>query len=411
MNHFSKILTGLLIFSVFTMGVFAQQSNQFNFSTTVSFQGKNLDFDMVSLTPFEQSGAYIARIRVGVISDNTNSAIESAEDFIDNLDNNTATNGLRIKKKGASVYDTRNISIDVGSGGILDSNPNKYLSLATIEIQNIPAGEYTVDALVDGKNIKSIDICLGTCSTGSTSSSSSTTTTTGTGAGTGAGGAGTGTSSSATTTTTTTTTATQPVVQAATCGSAHNGTFPTRPATNLCGSGSYLFGAIVTTSTGDWTWRCSLLTPNSTNASCSAKKQTTATTQTNQQQNTQAGQTGTETQTGAGTQTGTQTGGQAGSQQTLTGSGLLKNPLPYDSIPEIIQAVVNNIVLPIAVPFIGLMIMYSGFLFVIARQKGSAVTYEKAKTTLKYTLIGAALILGAFVIANTLQATLNALVN
>jgi len=89
----------------------------------------------------------------------------------------------------------------------------------------------------------------------------------------------------------------------------------------------------------------------------------------------------------------------------------LGNPFgQLDSFPEIITAVINNIILPIAIPFIAVMIMYSGFLFVIARRQGSTIKIETAKSTLKYTLIGAVLTLGAFVIANALQGTLNALI-
>lgn len=89
----------------------------------------------------------------------------------------------------------------------------------------------------------------------------------------------------------------------------------------------------------------------------------------------------------------------------------MKNPFKgIDSFPKLFAAIVNNIILPLAVPFIAVMIIYSGFLFVIARKDGKVDTLARAKSTFKYTMIGAALILGAFVIANALQGTLNALV-
>lgn len=92
--------------------------------------------------------------------------------------------------------------------------------------------------------------------------------------------------------------------------------------------------------------------------------------------------------------------------------GFLQNPFKtLDSFPKIIKAVVNNIVLPIAVPFIGVMIIYSGFLFVVAGRRGDPNGIKKAKETFTYTMIGAALVLGAFVIANALQGTLNDLVS
>ena len=88
----------------------------------------------------------------------------------------------------------------------------------------------------------------------------------------------------------------------------------------------------------------------------------------------------------------------------------LQNPFrTLDSFPKILAAIMNNIVLPIAVPFIAVMIMYSGFLFIIAREKGSVVKLAEAKKTFLYTMIGAAIVLGAFVIGNAIQGTVNAI--
>lgn len=98
------------------------------------------------------------------------------------------------------------------------------------------------------------------------------------------------------------------------------------------------------------------------------------------------------------------------SAASLEKDGFLKNPFKgIDSFPKLFEAVVNNIVLPVAIPFIAIMIIYSGFLFVLARKDGKVNTLDKAKSTFKYTMIGAALILGAFVIANALQGTLNSI--
>lgn len=99
------------------------------------------------------------------------------------------------------------------------------------------------------------------------------------------------------------------------------------------------------------------------------------------------------------------------STDTNYGSSFLKNPLAagLDTFPKIFAAVYNNIILPIAIPFIVLAIMYAGFKFIIARKSGSTTTYTDAKRILKYTLIGTALLLGGWVIANALQGTLNSL--
>jgi hypothetical protein len=61
------------------------------------------------------------------------------------------------------------------------------------------------------------------------------------------------------------------------------------------------------------------------------------------------------------------------------------------------------------VPIIALAIIYSGFLFVAAR--GNAEELKKAKSTLVYTLIGAALLLGCLVIANAIKGTVDTITN
>jgi|GEM_PF-2064494 len=81
----------------------------------------------------------------------------------------------------------------------------------------------------------------------------------------------------------------------------------------------------------------------------------------------------------------------------------LINPLGgVDSIEGFLEKLFN-IVLRIAIPIIALAIIYSGFLFVTAQGKEDKLT--TAKSTLLYTLIGAAIILGAWVIANALSKT------
>ncbi len=82
------------------------------------------------------------------------------------------------------------------------------------------------------------------------------------------------------------------------------------------------------------------------------------------------------------------------------------NPLDnkIDTIPKFIVAVIE-IVLIIAVPIIVLAVIYVGFLFVKAQGNPEAIT--KAKKALIYTLIGAALVLGAFVIANAIDKTVD----
>jgi hypothetical protein len=84
----------------------------------------------------------------------------------------------------------------------------------------------------------------------------------------------------------------------------------------------------------------------------------------------------------------------------------IKNPLgnDIDSIPKFIQTILGFVLL-IGVPIIVLAIIYAGFLFVTAQ--GNSEKLTMAKTTLLYTLIGAALLLGSFVIANAIQGTVD----
>jgi hypothetical protein len=168
---------------------------------------------------------------------------------------------------------------------------------------------------------------------------------------------------------------------AAECGAADGTTRADMPSAqaDLCNNGD---ASAVTATNAGWDWTCTLQSSND-QKSCSATK------------------------TGANPDPNNPDPDPQGKP-----SNFLQNPFKtLDSFPKIIKAVVNNIILPIAIPFIGVMIMYSGFLFVVARRSGNTDGLKKAKETLTYTLIGAALVLGAFVIANALQGTLNSLVS
>lgn len=84
----------------------------------------------------------------------------------------------------------------------------------------------------------------------------------------------------------------------------------------------------------------------------------------------------------------------------------IENPLGPNltDIPSFIEALIN-IVLYIGIPIIALAIIYTGFLFVQAR--GNSEELTKAKKALMYTLIGGAILLGAFVIANAIGTTVD----
>lgn len=85
----------------------------------------------------------------------------------------------------------------------------------------------------------------------------------------------------------------------------------------------------------------------------------------------------------------------------------LYNPLgPKDiSIVGFIKTVLQGVI-KIAIPILALAIIYSGFLFVFAR--GNPEGISKAKDTLLYTLIGSAVLLGAYAIAELIESTLKA---
>jgi hypothetical protein len=80
------------------------------------------------------------------------------------------------------------------------------------------------------------------------------------------------------------------------------------------------------------------------------------------------------------------------------------NPLgdKITDIPSFISALIE-IVLIVGIPIIALAIIYTGFLFVQAQGNSEKIT--TAKKSLVYTLIGAVLLLGAFVIANAIGKT------
>ncbi len=84
----------------------------------------------------------------------------------------------------------------------------------------------------------------------------------------------------------------------------------------------------------------------------------------------------------------------------------INNPLGGSTtdIPSFIKAILNFVVL-IGVPIVTLAIIYSGFLFVTAQ--GNSEKLKKAKKTIIATLIGAALLLGCYVIAGAIQGTVD----
>jgi hypothetical protein len=88
----------------------------------------------------------------------------------------------------------------------------------------------------------------------------------------------------------------------------------------------------------------------------------------------------------------------------LAQSGSLQNPLKegYTSIPDFLAALLD-VVITIAIPIIIIMIIYSGFLFVKAQGKPEELI--TARKALMWTIIGAAIILGASLLSYAISGT------
>jgi len=115
-----------------------------------------------------------------------------------------------------------------------------------------------------------------------------------------------------------------------------------------------------------------------------------------------------------------QNSGSQGSGQNSGGTSIYKINIPSPlkmcqgstpgsdcSIPGLLNVIINNIVVPIGGVVAALMIMYAGFLYVTAR--GDTAQIKKAHEALLYGCIGAAILLGAKVIATAIKGTIDQL--
>lgn len=88
-------------------------------------------------------------------------------------------------------------------------------------------------------------------------------------------------------------------------------------------------------------------------------------------------------------------------------SGKICNPLTdVDSLDGLVLKLLTGLI-KIGIPIIALAIVYCGFLFVAAR--GNSEKLSKAKDALLYTLIGAAILLGSWAIAQVISETVTGL--
>ncbi|MDO8523218.1 MAG: hypothetical protein Q7S12_02970 [bacterium] len=74
-----------------------------------------------------------------------------------------------------------------------------------------------------------------------------------------------------------------------------------------------------------------------------------------------------------------------------------ENPIAFDSFGQVVLAIAN-ILIKIGVPLAAIFLIYAGFLFVSSR--GDEQQLKSAKDIFWYTIIGTAIIVGAYAIAS-----------
>lgn len=97
---------------------------------------------------------------------------------------------------------------------------------------------------------------------------------------------------------------------------------------------------------------------------------------------------------------------QPGPGYSSGGSNPLENPLSVNSFAELIDSILK-IVLAIGTPIAVLAIIYSGFLFVTAQ--GNEEKLKTAKSALVWSIAGTAVLLGSWVLAGAIGATIEEL--
>lgn len=93
--------------------------------------------------------------------------------------------------------------------------------------------------------------------------------------------------------------------------------------------------------------------------------------------------------------------------QVAHADGGLQNPLKSQDIPSFIAGALKALVV-VALPIITLFIVIAGFMFVLAR--GNEHKLSEAKKNFVYVIIGAILILGAWVLATLIGGTVTQVV-
>ncbi len=106
------------------------------------------------------------------------------------------------------------------------------------------------------------------------------------------------------------------------------------------------------------------------------------------------------TKAGGGTGTTDAGGGTGGIRETL------KNPLKFDSLPKLMEAILGAVVQLGAILLV-FMLVWVGFLFVVAQ--GNPEKLSSARSALIWTLIGGMILLGATAISKVIEATVTSI--
>lgn len=76
--------------------------------------------------------------------------------------------------------------------------------------------------------------------------------------------------------------------------------------------------------------------------------------------------------------------------------GTITNPIDADTFLELVEAVAKAVT-AIGIPLVAIFLVWSGFLFVTAQ--GSEEQLKRAKTTFFWSLVGGAVVIGAYALA------------
>ena len=96
-----------------------------------------------------------------------------------------------------------------------------------------------------------------------------------------------------------------------------------------------------------------------------------------------------------------------GTSNPITQNIVINNPFQQNSIQGFIETIINSILIPIGGVVAVVMIIYAGFLYVTASGEPAKIT--QAHEALKWAVIGSAILLGAWVIAKAIGATIDQL--